>query len=132
MTFTSEPLAADQVLVGHPSVSFRAALDAAEAHFYVELLDVAPDGVETMVNDGYLAATHRRSHVEPEPVVVGELEHFEIGIRAHHHRFVAGHRIRLRISGGPPAKLTAPPSPVTVTIETGPDAILVLPGYGAD
>ena len=88
--------------------------------------------IETIVNDGYLAATHRRSHAAPEPVVVGEFERFEIGIRAHHHRFVAGHRIRLRISGGPPAKLTAPPSPVTVTIETGPDAILVLPGIAAD
>ena len=50
-----------------------------------------------------------------------------MSIRAHHHRFVTGHRIRVRVSGGMPAKLTAPPEPVTVTIETGPTATLLLP-----
>ena len=73
-TFTTEPLARDEVLLGHPSLTFRAALDAADAHFSVELLDVAADGTETLVNDGFLKASHRASHTDPTPVPVGEVD----------------------------------------------------------
>jgi hypothetical protein len=109
VTFTTEPLARDEVLRGHPSLVFRAALDADDAHFHVELLDVAVDGTETLVNDGYLKASHRASHTEPTPVGIGEAIEYHVPIRAQHHRFVAGHRVRVRLGGGPPAKLTAPP-----------------------
>ena len=68
ITFTTEPLAADQVLLGPASLTFRATLDAAEAHFYVELIEVEPNDEEHLVNDGFLAASHRRSHTDPEPV----------------------------------------------------------------
>ena len=78
VTFTSAPLATDQVLVGHPSLTFRATLDATDAHFYVELLDVGPDDDETWVNDGFLAASHRRSHTDPEPAPIGEAIEFRV------------------------------------------------------
>jgi len=127
VTFTTDLLTDDLVLLGHARLTFRAAIDAAEAHFHVEVVDVDVAGEEHFVNDGYLAATHRHSHVTPEPVRAGEFEDYVVPIRAHHHRFVAGHRVRLRVSGGVPTKLTAPAEPVTVTIETGPTATLLLP-----
>ena len=80
MTFTSAPLATDQVLLGHPSLTLRATLDAPEAHLYVELVDVDADGGETTVNDGFLAATHRGSHTDPEPVPVGESTELRVPI----------------------------------------------------
>jgi predicted acyl esterase len=129
VTFTSAPLVADEILVGHPSLTFRATLDAPDAHFYVELLDVGVDGDEAWVNDGFLAASHRRSHTDPEPVPVGEATEFRVDIRAHHHRFRAGNRVRVRVSGGSSSKLTPPPAPVTVTMETGRTAVLLLPGF---
>jgi len=132
VTFTTEPLTRDQVLCGHPSLTFRAALDADDAHFYVELLDVAVDGAETLVNDGYLKASHRASHSDPTPVPLGEVIDFRVPIRAQHHRFVAGHRVRVRLGGGAPAKLTAPPAPVTVTLEAGRPVSLRLPGFSPD
>ena len=132
VTFTSAPLATDQVLLGHPSLTLRATLDAPEAHLYVELVDVDADGGETTVNDGFLAATHRGSHTDPEPVPVGESTELRVPIRAGHHRFVAGHRVRLRMSGGAPSKLTSPPAPVTVTIGTDGTAVLRLPGFTPD
>ena len=101
LTFTSAPLASDQVLLGHASLTFRATLDAADAHFYVELCEVDPHGDETWVNDGYLAASHRRSHTEPEPVTIGASHEYRVGIRAHHYRFRAGSRVRIRVGGGP-------------------------------
>ena len=127
VTFTTDLLTDDLVLLGHARLTFRAAIDGAEAHFHVEVVDVDVAGEEHFVNDGYLAATHRHSHVTPEPVRAGEFEDYVVPIRAHHHRFVAGHRVRLRVSGGVPTKLTAPAEPVTVTIETGPTATLLLP-----
>ena len=41
----------------------------------------------------------------------------------------AGHRVRVRVGGGAPSKLTAPPAPVTVTMETGGTVVLRLPGF---
>ena len=87
ITFTTAPLAADQILVGNASLTFRATLDATDAHFYVELIDVDPAGDETLVNDGFLAASHRRSHTDPEPVVVGETDEYCVSVRADHYRF---------------------------------------------
>ena len=126
------PLAADQVLVGHASLTFRATLDATDAHFYVELIDVDPAGDETLVNDGFLAASHRRSHTDPEPVVVGETDEYCVPVRAHHYRFHAGSRVRVRMSGGAPTRLDPVPAAVTVTIETGDTAVLRLPGFADD
>ena len=36
------------------------------------------DDDETWVNDGYLAASHRRSHTDPEPVAVGEADEYRV------------------------------------------------------
>jgi hypothetical protein len=128
VTFTTEPLERDEVLLGHASLAFTAVLDADDAHFAVELLDVDGDGTETLVNDGYLKASHRASHTDPTPVPIGEVVEYRVPIRAQHHRFVAGHRARVRLGGGAPTKLTAPPAPVTITLDTG-SATLRLPGF---
>ncbi len=128
-TFTSAPLATDQVLLGHPTLTLEASLDAADAHFYVELLDVNPEGSETFVNDGYLAASHRTSHVDPEPVAHDVVIEYAIPIRPQHYRFAAGQRVRLRISGGPPELLNPPADPVEVHIHTGHSSHLRLPGF---
>jgi len=132
LTFTGAPLAVDQVLIGHPTLTFSATLDATDAHFYVELIDVGPDDEETWVNDGYLAASHRHSHTHPAPVPIGEATEYRVAIRAHHHRFRQGNRVRLRVGGGEPTKLTSPPAPVTVTMATGATARLRLPGFTGD
>ena len=132
VTFTSAPLADDQVLLGRATLTFRATLDAGDAHFSAELFDVAPTGDEVLVNDGHLAASHRTSHADPEPVVVGERAQYRVVIRPQHHRFRSGNRVRVRLGGGPSSRLTAPPAPVTVTMETGDQAVLWLPGFSRD
>ena len=126
--FTSGPLDADRVLLGRGLLDLEVTLSAGEAHFYVELLDVSPDGTEAWVNDGFLAASHRLSHTQPEPVPADEAFRLRIDVRAAHHRFVAGHRVRLRVSDGGRERLTAPPEPVQVTIATGRSS-LRLPGF---
>jgi predicted acyl esterase len=125
-------MTSDQVLIGHPSLGLRATLDASDANLYAELIDVAPDGTETVVNDGFLQASHRRSDARPSPVPVDRPVDLEIPIRASHHRFAAGHRVRLRISGGASATLTAVAQPVSISITTGAASTLELPGFASD
>lgn len=116
VVFTTGPLEADRVLVGHPTLRVRAALSESDAHFYVELIDVDATGAESLVNDGFLKASHHESHVAPEAVPIGVPMDYEIAIRPDHHRFIAGNRLRLRISGGSSGILVPPPYPVDVTI----------------
>jgi len=130
-TFVSGVLETDRVLVGWPILRFDAILSASEAHFYAELLDIATDGTELLVNDGFLKASHRRSHAEPEPVLPGKRESYTIKIRANHWRFAAGHRVGLRLSGAPSTMLSPVPEPVVIELVTGPTAALRLPGFGA-
>jgi predicted acyl esterase len=128
-TFDSAPLDADRVLLGHPTLQLRATLTAEDANFHVELIDLYPDGTERVVNDGFLKASHRSSHETPEPVTPGEPVDYEIAVRADHHRFTAGHRVRLRISAGHPGSLVPPAAPVDVTVLTGEPSTLRLPGF---
>lgn len=131
LSFTTAPLEKDAVLLGRAVLEFRAKLSAPEANFYVELIDVDASNKETFVNDGYLRASHRTSHEKPEPVPVGELIDYRIVVRPQHHRFAAGHKLKLRISGGSKDMLGQPPA-VDVTLETGKTAKLKLPGFAAE
>ena len=59
---------------------------------------------------------------------MGERLDLRLPIRPRHHRFVAGIRVRVQVSGGPPSKVRAAPQPVTTTFATG-DAVLHVPGF---
>lgn len=130
LTFTTAALDRDHVLIGHASLSLRARLSAPDANFYVQLLDVDAADKESVVNDGFLKASHRKSHVEPELVPVGVATDYTVAIRPQHYRFAKGHRVRLRVWGGASNALVQPP-PVDVTVETGKPSALRLPGFGA-
>lgn len=130
LTFTSAALSTDRVLLGHPSLKIRATLSADDANFYVQLLDVSEEDEETLVNDGFLKASHRTSHVDPEAVPMGKAVDYQIEVRAQHYRFKSGHRVRLRLWGGAEDALIQPP-PVDVKVETGSHATLRLPGFAA-
>jgi hypothetical protein len=65
-------------------------------------------------------------------VTVGASNAYCLDIRAHHYRSRAGSRVRIRVGGGPASKLTPPPAPVTAPMETGPTAVLRLPGFTDD
>lgn len=120
------------MLLGRPTLVVEASLSGPDANLYVELLDVAPDGTATRVNDGFLRASHREPHVEPAPVTPGEPTGFTMDVRADHHRFAAGHRVGVRLSGGAADTLVPNAEPVDVTITTGTAAsTLTLPVAGS-
>ncbi len=125
LTFSTEPLDRDRVLLGHARLALRATLSATDANFYVQLLDVDPSNQESVVNDGFLKASFRASKTNPTPVTAGQAIDYTIAIRPQHYRFVKGHRLRLRVWGG--AKDTVvQPATVTVSVASG---TLQLPGW---
>lgn len=132
LTFTSAPLGGDAVVAGSVLLHLHAILDEPDANFYVQLLDIAPDGTATLVKEGYLRASHRLSHEDPTPVAPGQATDFDIPVLADDWRFAGGDRMRIVVSGGDPTKLEPVPYPVTVTILTGRSAsYALLPIRGA-
>jgi uncharacterized protein len=131
LSFSSAPLDADRVLVGWPIVEFDAVVSGGDANLYVELLDLDPDGTETLVNDGFLKASHRTSHTNPSPAAPDAVERYTVKVRAGHWRFLAGHRVTLRISGGTSDRLVPVPEPARVDLHAGATATLSLPGFAA-
>lgn len=67
LTYTSEPLAEDLEVTGHPIVSLYVTSTATDGNFFVYLEDVAPDGKVTYVTEGMLRALHRRLSNDPPP-----------------------------------------------------------------
>jgi predicted acyl esterase len=119
ITFTSAPLASDHVLRGHAEAHLRATLSASDANFYVELVDVDMMGKETLVNDGFLKASHLQSDVTPTPVMSGAPIDYVVPIRAADYRFVVGHKVKLRISGAKSSRLTPVMQPVDIVVQAG-------------
>jgi predicted acyl esterase len=124
--FTSAALSADHVLTGHAELHLRATLSAADANFYVELIDLDAKGHETLVNDGFLKASHRDSDTAPVAVTPGSAIDYVIRIRGEHYRFVAGHSVRLRISGGKSTSLVPVTEAVDIMLQTGSPSTLHL------
>lgn len=129
--FTTAPLDTDRVLLGHSTLNLRATLTGAnDANFYAELIDVAPDGKETVVNDGFLKASHRFGHeqAQVQDIPEGQAIDYTIDIRADHYRFFEGHSLRLRISGASKNTLVPVEDDVTITIDTS-ASTLEIPGF---
>jgi putative CocE/NonD family hydrolase len=89
LTFTSAPLDAALEVAGRPVVELAHASDNPHADLFVRLCEVDVKGVSRNVSDGFLRLTaapgERVVQVVLDPVA---------------HRFQAGHRLRLQVSGG--------------------------------
>ena len=112
------------MLADSPQVFLKVTLDNTDANFHIQLFDVAPDGTAVLVNDGFLKASHKDSHESPSPITPGQSNTYAFKVYPDHWRFVAGHRIRLVLSGGDPGALMPPP-PVTVSVATDRDGSYV-------
>ena len=116
LCYTSEPLAADHELSGHPVVTLHLSASEADAALHVYLEDVAPDGSCRYVTEGMLRALHRKECAAPDhhqvvgpyhsyaradaaPLVPGEVATLRFSLLPTSWRVAAGHRLRLAIAG---------------------------------
>lgn len=114
-TFTTEPLTQPVSILGVPEVVLHLEVSAPVAMAVVRLTDVAPDGTSYQVSAGVLNLTHRRSSVEPEPLVPGVVEPVTVPLRTAGYRFAPGHRIRVSVASSYWPVLW--PSPYTAEFE---------------
>jgi len=118
LCFTSDPLAADHELSGHPCVTLHLSASEADAALHVYLEDVAPDGTCRYVTEGMLRALHRKESPAPDhhrvvgpfpfhsytradaaPLIPEEVATLRISLLPTSWRVVAGHRLRVAIAG---------------------------------
>ena len=108
LTWESAPPEKDLDVVGHLALRLAASATAVDTAWIVLFVDVAADGTETTVTQGWLraglravddAASRPGAPVLPctAPAVVpaGEVLHYRIPLVANAHRFRVGHRFRL-------------------------------------
>ncbi|MFB6720670.1 CocE/NonD family hydrolase [Kribbella sp. NPDC056345] len=93
LTFTTAPLTESVEVHGRPAVELYLASDNVNADLFARICDVGPTGRSINVTDRIVRCT------EPD-VTPGEVRRVEITLDPTAHRFKAGHRIRLQISGG--------------------------------
>lgn len=113
VSYLTEPLAADAVLAGPGHARLFVKSDAADAQVQVTLTEVRPDGVEYLVQSGWLALGHRkvdlarsterrirRTYTREDfaPVPVGEWIEAVVSLPSFAHPFRAGSRLRVSIS----------------------------------
>lgn len=89
-TFTTGPLPAVLEVIGTPAAHLSATGSTGHFDLFVRLCDVHPDGRSVNVCDGLVRLTPDRAD--------GDAVRVELGAAGH--RFAAGHRIRLQVSGG--------------------------------
>lgn len=99
-TWTTAPLIDATEVTGTMKVNVFAEADAEDFDIVVHITDVAPDGTSKAVTAGYLNAPRSESRSNPEPVIPGEIETYEIEMLPTSYVFQAGHRLRLSIAGG--------------------------------
>ena len=124
LTFTSEPLASDVEVVGHPVVHLWLTADASDVDLFVYLEDVEGDGKSNYLTEGKLRASHRKPGQAPYdnfglpyhsfgradsmPLVAGQPTEVSFGLLPTAHRFGQKHRIRVTIALGDAGNFSTP------------------------
>ncbi len=109
--YLTPPLSKDLTAIGPMALHMYAAIDQDDTNWQVRLFDVDAQGENPhYLTQGWFKASHRRldevkskpgepfhPHMNPEPVVPGEVYEYAIGLAPMAHVFKAGHRIQLEI-----------------------------------
>jgi predicted acyl esterase len=111
LTFTTPELKKPLRLAGPSELRFWAVTEASDMAFVARLIDVAPDGAQHVITQGWLRASFR--HVDPArsrpgspyltddrdtPVVIGEDTRYRMDIWDTAYTLAPGHRLRLWLS----------------------------------
>ncbi len=97
--FDTPPLDQPLEILGVAKVRLRLAADRPVAHIAARLCEVDENGRSWLVAWGLLNLTHRFGHHRPEALIPGETYDIDLPLAFAAHRFAAGRRIRLALSG---------------------------------
>ena len=116
LSYSSDPLAADVEVTGHPMANIFLTSDATDGALFVYLEDVYPDGRVAYVTEGQLRAIHRAVSRPPPlypvtgpyhtflrqhatPLKPGQVAELDIELIPTSYLFRRGHRVRVALAG---------------------------------
>jgi predicted acyl esterase len=120
LKYYSAPMVENTEVVGPIVANLYASCRGTDMILRASIWDVDPEGKETVLNNGWLRASHREldtekskpwlpvhTHANPQPLVPGQIYEFSLDIWPIANLFKAGHRIMLKISSAddPPENL---------------------------
>lgn len=95
LTFTSAPLSQDLTIVGNATARLYVRSSLPYADFFVRICDVGEDRTSINIADAIIRLTRETHQPDADRVCALELK-----LSATGHTFLAGHSIRLQVSGG--------------------------------
>jgi uncharacterized protein len=98
LCYSTPELKEELEISGPLKLHLFASTTAVDKDFFVKLVDVHPNGLAVNVAKGAIRARYRKSILNPEPVVPGEINEYEIDLASTSNVFGKGHRIRLDIT----------------------------------
>jgi uncharacterized protein len=131
LTFDTEPLTEDIVLLGAPELELELEVDAPRVNLAARLCDVYPDGVSALMTYGVLNLSHRNGHEAPEDCPVNRPFTVRFKLNDFARRISRGHRIRLALQTQYWFILWPQPTLATLTVRSGASTIRLpvrLPG----
>jgi putative CocE/NonD family hydrolase len=95
--FKTAALDKDVTVTGDVTADLFASTTGTDADWVVKLIDVDPDGTETMIVDEIFRGRYRKSFEKPEPIPAGTVEEYKWSLHGADHTFLKGHRMMVEV-----------------------------------
>ena len=95
--FKGDVLDKDVTVTGDVVADIFASTTGTDADWIVKLIDVAPDGQQTMIVDEIFRGRYRNSFEKPEPIPANTVEEYKWSLHGADHTFLKGHRMLVEV-----------------------------------
>ena len=95
--FKGDVLDHDVTVTGDVAADLFASTTGTDADWIVKLIDVAPDGAQTMIVDEIFRGRYRTSFEKPEPIAAGKVLEYKWSLHGADHTFLKGHRMMVEV-----------------------------------
>ncbi len=95
--FKGPVLEKDVTVTGDVKADLFASTTGTDGDWVVKLIDVAPDGQETMIVDEIFRGRYRESFENPKPIPANTVEEYRWSLHGADHTFLKGHRMMVEV-----------------------------------
>ena len=95
--FKGDVLDHDVTVTGDVTADLFASTTGTDADWIVKLIDVAPDGQQTMIVDEIFRGRYRKSFEKPEPIEPNKVTEYKWSLHGADHTFLKGHRMLVEV-----------------------------------
>jgi putative CocE/NonD family hydrolase len=95
--FTGPVLDRDVTVTGDVKADLIAATTGTDGDWVVKLIDVSPDGQQTMIVDEIFRGRYRTSFEKPEPIEAGKPLEYKWSLHGADHTFLKGHKMMVEV-----------------------------------